>query len=67
MAKKIVKPYIYKNPSKRGSAFANSLKKENSSSLTNTQKSFRSGYLLAQKDSATAYKLSKASKPEKKK
>lgn len=54
------KLYIYKNPNKRGKSFANSLKKENSGNLSNTQKAFRSGYLLARKDSATAYKLKKS-------
>lgn len=49
----------YENPSKRGKKFAESLKKENSASLSATQKAFRSGYLQSQKDNSTAYKLKK--------
>lgn len=49
--------YIYRNPAKRASDFANQLKKKNAINLTDTQKSFRSGYLTARKDSANAYKL----------
>lgn len=49
----------YKNPSKRASGFAKSLKKGSGAKLTPTQVSFRSGYLQAQKDGATAYKLKK--------
>ena len=56
--KKGGKKIVLLNPSEKGQRYARQLKKgvdHNGSLLSDTQKSFRSGYLQARKDSAKCY------------